>query len=320
MTGNEDAAPGTPLADWRAPEGDLMRRTHGVTFVLGLLLAAPLAAATRTRPEIDKELATLRDSLHKGNVDDAVAAGERAVKADPDCAACHELLGEAYGARAMKASFFSALSAAKKCRNEFERTIALDGANLEARWGLIEWYLNVPGIAGGDVAKAKQQAAALARLDPTLGHTASGFILEHEKDAVGAEREYRAAYSTNPTEAESFAALVAFLGRQQRWEEARKTCREALAARPEDPLPRYHLGRLAALSGAELASGLAALDEYLVKEPGEKLPSWADAQWRRGQILEKLDRKAEAKGAFEAALKLVPGHNGATKSLKAMKG
>lgn len=61
-----------------------MRRIHGVTFVLGCLLASPLLAETPPRPDIEKELATLRDSLHKGNVDDAVAAGERAVKAWAD--------------------------------------------------------------------------------------------------------------------------------------------------------------------------------------------------------------------------------------------
>jgi len=76
-------------------------------------------------------------------------------------------------------------------------------------------------------------------------------------------------------------------------------------------LLRLQLGKVAAASGQHRPEGLAALDQVL-REPLEGGSSgYAGAWWRKGQILQSLGRKDEAKRAAQEALKLDPKHRGA---------
>lgn len=94
-------------------------------------------------------------------------------------------------------------------------------------------------------------------------------------------------------------------------EEAWKLALEALSRVDAPSLLRLHLGKIAARSGLRREEGLAQLDRVL-KEPLEGgCGGYPSAHWRRGQILKDLGRKAEARAAADAALKLDPKHPGA---------
>ena len=99
-----------------------------------------------------------------------------------------------------------------------------------------------------------------------------------------------------------------------------EVCRKAAAAHSDQPLFRYQIGRAAAMTGLEADAGLKALDEYIAAPShDEEAPSAADARWRRGQILEKLGKKAEARAEYEAAIALEPEHSGARRDLDKLK-
>ena len=118
--------------------------------VLALILAFPLFAADPADPLIAQGEA----ALHAGNVDTAIDLFKQAIAKSPKNAAAHYHLGDAYGDAALKAGLFSQMSLANKCKDEFLAAVALDPNYYEARLGLLEWYLQVPGIAGGSEAKA----------------------------------------------------------------------------------------------------------------------------------------------------------------------
>jgi len=81
-------------------------------------------------------------------------------------------------------------------------------------------------------------------------------------------------------------------------------------------LLRLQLGKVAAVSGLHRPEGLAALDQVL-REPLEGGSSGTPgAWWRKGQILQALGRKAEARKAAQEALKLDPKHRGARELLE----
>jgi predicted RNA polymerase sigma factor len=82
---------------------------------------------------------------------------------------------------------------------------------------------------------------------------------------------------------------------------------------------RLQLGKIAARSGRQLDEGLAALDQVL-REPLEgDSGGYGTAHWRRGQVLQALGRKAEARTAAQAALSLAPKDSKARKLLEELR-
>ena len=89
-------------------------------------------------------------------------------------------------------------------------------------------------------------------------------------------------------------------------EEAWRVAKDALPGVDAPSLLRLQLGKVAARASIHREEGLACLDQVL-REPLEGgSGGYGAAHWRRGQILNSLGRKIEAKAAGEAALKLDP--------------
>src|SRR6185295_12605447 len=78
--------------------------------------------------------------LAEGEVDRAAEWMAKSVALEEANAEYHLWLGRAYGSAAMRASVLKQPGIARKVRKEFERASALDPDNLEARFGLIEYY------------------------------------------------------------------------------------------------------------------------------------------------------------------------------------
>ena len=84
-----------------------------------------------------------------------------------------------------------------------------------------------------------------------------------------------------------------------------KLCDEALARKPNDYVALYHFGRTASISGENLTRGLACLRECLTLEPPTPAsPSHSNVWQRLGNVEERLHHPAEARAAYETALKL----------------
>jgi hypothetical protein len=50
-----------------------------------------------------------------------------------------------------------------------EKAVELNPDNIEARFDLLEYYLQAPAFLGGDAAKAQAQAAEIAKRNATAG-------------------------------------------------------------------------------------------------------------------------------------------------------
>lgn len=287
--------------------------THVSAVLFALFLGALPASASE---ESARQVEAAKDALRKGDLDAAATAGEKAVALDPKSADAHLWLGRAYGQKAMTASVFSQMGLAKKCRTAFEKSVELDGTNVEARWDLMQYYLRAPGIVGGGKDKALGQADEIAKLDAVRGAIARGLVYDGSKDPVRAEQELKRAFAEAPKDGRAQGALIGFYVGHERFDDAFAACRKAQEADPDSRLLQYQTGRLAALSGKELERGAAALDQFLAGEPPTERPTWADAHWRKGQILARLGKKAEARAEHQVALKLDPGHKGAKDELK----
>ncbi len=130
--------------------------------------------------------------------DEAIREFRAATRLQPNSSVAWMWLGRALGRKAEKVSPFRAAFMVGDVREAFEKAVRLDPANVDARSDLLDFYLEAPSMFGGGLDKARQQAEAIARLDPAEGHWARARIAEKEKRYPEAAREYRAATEARP--------------------------------------------------------------------------------------------------------------------------
>lgn len=111
----------------------------------------------------------------------------------PAVADYHYKYGGATGMHAKECNNFVALGMISEIRESFERAISLNPKHVEARWALIELYLNLPGIVGGSERKAAGYATQLLKISPVDGVLAQGRIAEYFSRYTVAEKHYKAA-------------------------------------------------------------------------------------------------------------------------------
>ena len=320
--------------------------------ILLIAVLAPLAALCAEPPATtpSPELATAREHFTARRDAEAQAAFERILAADPanhvavyhlgrlakrrgDWPAVTEFyerctrlapaealywadLGEAYGKLAGKAGIFKQLGFARKCRDALEKAVELAPDNLDYRRGLLEFCEKAPSIAGGGRDKALAQAAEIAKRDAYAGALATGGIHARAKNWAAAEIAFASAARLRPSAVEPLDALGLLYAEQERYTDALVQFDQALARNPDDFAVLFQIGRVAALSGLNLAEGEAALRRYIAQParlPG--LPSTANAQHRLGDILARRGDTAAARAAYEEALRLDPGLKPAAEAL-----
>ena len=249
-----------------------------------------------------------RARLQAGKPEAAVGSAEKAVKLAPNNAQAQFWLGNAYGTQINNVGMMSKMSMAPKLRDDFEKTVRLDPDNLDARESLLEYYLQAPSVVGGGRDKAQIQVREIARRDPARGHLAQARIYLSEENNAAALKSYEAAYAAKPGDANIRLALGVAYQQASRWNDAFKHFRAWVVQDAKAGVAWYQIGRTSALSGQLLDEGIGALRKYLGMPHAGNEPQNQNAYYRLGQLYAKAGRKAEAKAAFQSALKLEPGY------------
>jgi tetratricopeptide (TPR) repeat protein len=278
----------------------MFRSSITVIVLTSLLLLAKPALAERevaTTAESKAVVALLQQKQYKAGYERALAQKD----ANPNSAEAHYVFGWAASDMAQNSGMFSALGYAKEIRAGFERAVALDPKHIEAMRGLIQFHMQAPGIAGGDEDQIEPLLVKLAAADPAAALRLRAGLKMSEKDLSGAEVLLKQALAMNAADGDALGILVGIYQQKNRLNDAKPFIAAGLAKAPNDFKVRYQAAKLSALSGAELEAGLAHVDAVIAAKP--KGISIAGANWRRGQILEKLGRKAEAIASVELALK-----------------
>lgn len=245
---------------------------------------------------------------------------EKAVKLEDGNAMFHFWLGSAIGEEAQRASKLRQPFLARRIKSEFERAVALDSTLLEPRFGLVDFYTVAPGIMGGSIEKAREQAAAIARRNPMRGHLAYARIAMRQKDDSATVREHEAAIAAAPDSTQAYYALSSFHRSRSHWLEAMEVMDRLMKARPSDPAPHRWWGIISATSGIDMERGERELKHYLANALPETTPQgFAIVHFRLGQIYEKTGRRDAARAEYEKALTFDPDLPDARHALKALK-
>lgn len=274
-----------------------------------LAIALPIAAQT---PLIDQG----RALIEKRDYDKAAEVLEKAVAATPKNAEAHFLLGETYGQQAMTANFFSQASLGSKAKEQLELAVQLDPNHLDARMGLLQFYMMAPSIVGGSESKAMDQANEIKKRDALRGHRAWAYIYGRQKKADLARKEYIDAVREQPSSPKTHIALGAFYISEKNNAAAATEFETAVKLDPNYMPAWFWLGRGTVAIESNYARGEEALKKYLGYKPTREEPGLHRAHYWLGQIYEKTGRKAEAKASYAASLKLNPDQKDVTEALK----
>jgi len=115
---------------------------------------------------------------------------ERAVELNPQKANYHFWYANALGAVAQDANVFKQAWLAPKILDQFKKTIELDSTHIGGHVGAGNFYVMAPGIMGGDIDKARDEAQALIRLGSERGRWLLLAIAQKEGDFEHADKQY----------------------------------------------------------------------------------------------------------------------------------
>lgn len=211
----------------------------------------------------DAEAAALLSRVRKafGDVDGALPLAETAVKLEPKVADYHWQLADIVGDMAERASVFKQFGLGRRFKQEAEAVMALDPAHIDSREGMLVFYIQAPGVIGGDRKKADQMAEEIGRIRSGAGLLARARVLTETKTAGDLEGLYRQAAEAAKSASVKYEATVALLNlylspKTSRPDAAEQQARALLNIDPHRAGP---YAGLAALVAANFTVGRVAL-------------------------------------------------------------
>jgi tetratricopeptide (TPR) repeat protein len=250
--------------------------------------------------------------------DDAVRELEKATQIEPSEAHYRLWLGRACGALAAHTFKLFAMGKAHKVIKEFEMASSLEPKDLDARFDMLEFYLEAPPMIGGGSAKAKAQVQEIAKLDPKKGPVARAMVLQNEKKYDLAKKELIKGTIDYPDYAAGYADLADFLLDQKDYEGALKYSAKALEIERSK-----HALLISAASRIRLRIDLdkaeRSLNELASGPLGDYDPSFEEVFYWIGECHLANGNKEKARGAYITALKYNPEYEPAKKTISKLR-
>ncbi|WP_289027805.1 tetratricopeptide repeat protein [uncultured Paraglaciecola sp.] len=261
------------------------------------------------------------------DLDEAEDWIEKAAEKQTDNAEIHYWRGRIMGSQAQN-SVFSALSYAGKSLDSFTLAVELKPDSVLYRNALMQFHLQAPGIAGGDVEIAKQQVLRITELDVKAGLKAEIDYAFAEDDELAAQQLLNDAMLAYEDIPDFYFDAGMIQQRQEHYSKAFEYFTQAISKKAEDERSVkakysafYQLGKTSVLSEQNIEAGISALQEYVANYPDlEGLAPKPWAQFRLANLLALNGQKPEAKNLYQELLEssLQDVAKGAKKALKKM--
>jgi len=220
-------------AAWLLENGNARQAEHELVSVFG------------ENPE-DEEAKILlgRTAIMLDDFERAIDLIEPLVKTRPEDYRVYELLGEVYGLKAQHAGLIKGAMLMPKIKSSFQKAISLAPDSLRAHEGLYMFYLFVPGMAGGDEAKAEAMIDEISALNPARGHVARALLLTKRNQEEGALQEYDQALANGMNDPELLQKIGRFYLTTNQVNRARDVFQKLVEMQPENPAAVNGLGRV----------------------------------------------------------------------------
>lgn len=263
-----------------------------------------LVAFVKTHPENLQAVELLGDAYgHQKKWDEAIDTYEILVEADENNANYHYKYGGVLGMKALE-NKLKAVGILGDLKYSFERAAELDKNHIDARWALVELYMELPGIVGGSKSKSMRYARELEHLSKVDGYLAKGYIYEYDDEPELAEKYYKMAIKEGGS-LTCYDKLTKLYESEDKPKEAIKNIESAQQKHQRNAL-HYQIGKVAAEYNVELHKGEKCLHTYIKNYSTEDGVPKAWAYYRLAQIQTHKKNKAEALKYINMALTELP--------------
>jgi Flp pilus assembly protein TadD len=187
-------------------------------------------------PDAPAYLLTGKNYFMLGDYKKAIASFEKALSESPRSSEAELWLGRAWGRRAESSGASPmAMIYASRTRQCFEKAIAFDPHNHEAKNDLFDFYLNAPGFLGGGVDKAEAAARSIETERPAEYEFEAAQIAEKRNNFADAEAHFRRAIELASHEAGRIVDLARFVAKRGRLAESDQLFEQARRLAPDEP-------------------------------------------------------------------------------------
>ena len=229
---------------------------------------------------------------HQKKWDEAIVEYKKLVDAKPKVANYHYKYGGALGMKALTISKFKALGIIGDVKSSFIKAAELDAKHIDARWALVELYMQLPGIVGGSKKKSFKYANELEALSKVDGYLAKGYIYEYDDEPELAEKFYKLAINEGGS-VTCYDKLTKLYESENEPEKAIETIEEAHEKHKRNAM-HYQIGKVCAEYNLHLNKGEQCLKTYLKHHSAKDGVPKSWAYYRLAQIYKHKKDKTEA--------------------------
>jgi Flp pilus assembly protein TadD len=204
-----------------------------------------------------------KNTFMQGDYQKAIDFFEKAIALAPVNSEYELWLGRAWGRRAENSNWMTAAPRALKARQCFEKAVALDPHNREAKNDLFDFYLNAPGFMGGGTDKAAAIARSIANERPAESEFEEAQLADRRKDYAAEEIHLRRAMELAPTEPGRIVDLARFLAKRGRVQESDRLFAQAMTLAPGLPRVAFAQAKADIENNRNRAQARALLQTYL---------------------------------------------------------
>jgi Flp pilus assembly protein TadD len=221
------------------------------------------ALAEYSSPDADAYLLSGKDYFMLGDYKKATEFFEKAIALSPFESDYQLWLGRAWGRRAETSGWLMAGVHASKARQCFEKAVALDPHNREAKNDLFDFYLNAPGFLGGGLDKAEAIAKSIATERPPESEFEEAQLADRRKDYATAESHLRRAMDLAPAEVGRIVDLARYVAKRGRLSESDRLFAQARKLAPRKPTVAFAEARVDIENHRNLEQARGLLEDYL---------------------------------------------------------
>ena len=240
---------------------------------------------------------------HQKKWDEALLEYKKLIKADTSNADYHYKYGGVLGMKALK-NKFRAIGFIGDVKSAFLKAAKLDSNHIEARWALVELYMQLPGIFGGSKNKSLEYAEELENLSKVDGYLAKGYVYEYDNELELAETYYKKAIKEGGS-LTCFDKLTKLYESNNEPLKAIETIEKAHKKHYRNAL-HYQIGEIAAEYNIELQKGEQCLKTYIKNYSVQDGVPKAWAHYRLAQIHRHQNNKNEALKYIHLAIAELP--------------
>lgn len=252
-------------------------------------------------PNNVKAIELLGDSYgHQEKWDEAIVQYEKLVSIDDNNANYHYKYGGALGMKALSVSKLKALGIIGDVKRAFLKAAELDSNHIDARWALVELYMQLPGIVGGSKKKSFKYANELEALSKVDGYLAKGYIYEYDDEPELAEKYYKKAIQVGGS-LTCYGKLTSLYEKQHRPDDAITNLEQTHDKHQRNAL-HYQIGKVCADYNVQLDKGEQCLMKFIENHSVKDGVPVEWAYYRLAQIYKHKKDKQESLNWINKAL------------------